>query len=45
MKRVSPVLQMNQTECGLCVATMLMEFYGVKVNLHDITSRSVSYTH
>lgn len=39
MKRVSPVLQMNQTECGLCVATMLMEFYGVKVNLHDITSR------
>lgn len=28
---------MNQTECGLCVAIMLMEYYGVILNVHDIT--------
>lgn len=32
---------MSQTECGLCAATMLMEFYGVAVNIHDITTRFV----
>lgn len=40
-RRVTPILQMNQTECGLCAATMLMEFYGVKLKIHDITTRFV----
>ncbi|MEX2804387.1 peptidase domain-containing ABC transporter [Streptococcus sp. H31] len=38
MRKVVPVLQMSQTECGLCAAAMLMDFYDVSVNIHDITS-------
>lgn len=37
MKKITPIIQMNQTECGLCVAIMLMEYYGVILNVHDIT--------
>lgn len=38
-KKVTPILQMSQTECGLCAATMLMEFYNVKIKIHDITTK------
>lgn len=38
-RQVTPILQMSQTECGLCAATMLMEFYGVKLKIHDITTK------
>lgn len=41
MKKISPILQMNQTECGLCVATMLMEYYGVRINIYDISTKFV----
>ena len=27
---------MSQTECGLCVAVMLMEYYDVRITLNDI---------
>lgn len=38
-RKVTPILQMSQTECGLCAATMLMEFYGVKLKIHNITTK------
>ena len=37
MKKISPVLQMSSTECGLCVTIMMMDYYGVAINIHDIT--------
>ncbi|MEY8584779.1 peptidase domain-containing ABC transporter [Ligilactobacillus animalis] len=38
MKKINPILQMNQTECGLCAALMLMEYYNVKLNISDVSS-------
>ena len=39
MGHITPIIQMSLTECGLCSATMLMEFYGVKLKIHDITTK------
>lgn len=38
-KKITPIIQMSQTECGLCAATMLMESYDVKLKVHDITTK------
>lgn len=39
MRKINPILQMNQTECGLCAAAMLMEYYGVCITIHDLSTR------
>lgn len=36
MKRVKYISQIQQTECGLCVITMLLNFYGAHYSLYDI---------
>lgn len=41
MKKINPILQMNQTECGLCAAAMLMEYYGIRINIHDISTKFI----
>lgn len=41
MRKINPILQMNQTECGLCSAAMLMEYYGVCITIHDLSTRFV----
>lgn len=41
MRKINPILQMNQTECGLCAAIMLMEYYGVCISIHDLSTRFI----
>ena len=36
MKRVKYIAQIQQTECGLCVITMLLNFYGAHYSLYDV---------
>ena len=36
MKRIKMVMQMKQTECGLCVAQMILNYYGAMVQLSDL---------
>lgn len=36
MKRVKYIPQIQQTECGLCVINMLLNFYGARYSLYDI---------
>ena len=41
MKKITPILQMSETECGLCSAIMLMDYYEVSLNLSDLSKRFV----
>lgn len=41
MKKINPILQMNQSECGLCSAIMLMEYYGVCISIHDLSTKFI----
>ncbi len=36
MKRIKYIAQIQQTECGLCVITMLLNFYGAHYSLYDV---------
>lgn len=39
MKKIKMVMQMKQTECGLCVVQMLLNYYGAMVELTDINKK------
>ena len=36
MKRIKYIAQIQQTECGLCVITMLLNYYGAHYSLYDV---------
>ncbi|MGL4571764.1 MAG: cysteine peptidase family C39 domain-containing protein, partial [Clostridium sp.] len=39
MKKIKMVMQMKQTECGLCVAQMILNYYGVMVSLSELNHK------
>lgn len=36
MRRIKYIAQIQQTECGLCVMTMLLNYYGAHYSLYDV---------
>jgi len=36
MKKVRYIAQIQQTECGLCVITMILNYYNANYSLYDI---------
>ena len=39
MKKIHVVPQFQQTECGLCVITMILNYYGAYYSLNDIRKK------
>lgn len=39
MKKIRLVMQMKQTECGLCVAQMILNYYGAMVSLSELNEK------
>lgn len=39
MAKVKLVTQMQQTECGLCVLLMILNYYGVNITLNDLNKK------
>lgn len=36
MRRIEYIAQIQQTECGLCVVTMFLNYYGAYYSLYDV---------